>query len=148
MKKKQKIEEPTEDWHEPIYEEDPDNAPKKFKKPPTKYETNFLAKMDSRTVVFRELKNSFDEVLADLGGRDNLSHVQYCLVERFTFLEFTMRHLEHRISKNPKKNEVLLGRWIQALNSLTGLARTIGLKRNARKIDCLESYVREKKNVK
>ena len=147
-KKKPKQEDVTEDWHKEIYTEDPDNAPKRFKKPPKKYEQNFLAKMDSRTIVFKELKTTFDEVIADLGGKDNLSHVQHCLVERFTFLEFIIRDLEQRISQNPGKNEELLGKWVMALNCLTGLSKTIGLKRHARKIDSLESYVRTKKNGK
>lgn len=133
-----------EDWHKPEYAEDPDHAPKRFKKPPKRFEAGFLAKMDRRTEVYGILHSAYREVLDDMGGEESLSHIQVALAERFVFLEFVLRAMEQRIAKNPKKSEEMLSRWIQALNSLTGLAKAIGLEKRAKKAITLKSYVREK----
>jgi hypothetical protein len=143
MKKKHnKDVEQTEDWHKREYDEDPDNAPRTFKKPPKRFEAGFLAKLDRRTEVFQLLKAAHDEIMADCGGAENLSHVQLCLAERFTFLEFVLRGLERQIAEPPKKSEAVLSKWIQALNSLVGLAKTIGLERRAKKIANLQTYIK------
>ena len=115
-------------------------------KVPAKYEPGFLVRLDGRLEATKILNSAYDEVTADMGGMQNLSHVQLCLAERFVFLEYVMRRLENRIANNPKKSAVLLSRWIQGLNSVSGLAKTIGLERRAKKIDSLESYVKERKN--
>lgn len=143
MKTKNKeVDEATENWHSRDAD-DPDSIPKTFKKPPKKYEVGFLAKLDKRTEVFALLKNAFDEITSDMGGAENLSHTQICLAERFTFLEFVLRGLEQQIAENPKESSIILSRWVQGLNSLTGLSRLIGLERRARKIN-LKTYVKER----
>ena len=111
---------------------------------PAKYEAGFLKDFDRRTEVYQLLNGAYNEVVSDMGGIEGLSHAQICLAERFVFLEFVLRGLEQRIAKNPKKSEVILSRWIQALNSLTGLAKTIGLQRRAKKIPSLQRYVEGK----
>ena len=108
---------------------------------PAKYKAGFLKEFDRRTETFQSLNSSYQEVMSDMGGPENLSHVQVCLAERFIFLEFVLRRLERRIANNPKKSEALLGRWIQGLNSISGLAKTIGLERRAKKIFSLEKYI-------
>jgi hypothetical protein len=47
-----------------------------------------------------------------LGGAYNLNHIQLSLVERYTFLEFTLRAMETRIVKQLKKSDELIGRWV------------------------------------
>jgi uncharacterized membrane protein YccC len=82
--------------------------------------------------------------VSDQGGIDNLSHVRRSLVERFCWLEAVLRSLELRIAEADKAETAdLLAKWIQALNSLVGLGRCIGLERRARKLDDLQSYVRK-----
>jgi hypothetical protein len=134
-----------ENWHKPIYTEDPDHVPVKFSKPPVKYEAGFLAKLDKRTEVYQLLNDAYQEVVGDIGGVENLSHVQVCLAERFCFLEFVLRGIEHRIATEPNKSGKLLSRWVQALNSLVGLGRTIGLERRVKKIANLRTYIEDKK---
>lgn len=112
---------------------------------PTRYEKGFLSRLDGRTEIARELRAAFDEIVADQGGVDGLSHVRRSLVERFCWLEAVLRSLELRIAEADKAETAeLLSRWIQGLNSLTGLARTLGLERRARKVDDLRSYVASK----
>lgn len=113
-----------------------------------KYEPGFLQTLDGRLEVAKILNSAFDEVTDDMGGKDSLCHTQLALAERFVFLEYVLRRIETRIALNPKKSGKLLSRWIQGLNSLNGLAKVIGLKRNAKKVQCLESYVRKAKDGK
>jgi hypothetical protein len=122
---------------------------RKQNKLPERYSKNFLAKMDGRIELARELKAAFEEVTNDLGGIDTLSHMNRSLCERFVFLEAVLRGLELQMAEEgTKQSKVdagqLLSRWIQGLNSLTGLARTLGLERRARKVDDLRSYVASK----
>jgi hypothetical protein len=137
----------TENWHKSEYEDDPDNAPKTFRQPPDKYERHFLAKLDGRSRAAQILRQSFDEITSDLGGVESLSHIQLCLVERFCFLEFLLRKKELEMAQSNKNGErdKAMGSWVQSLNSLVGLAKAIGLERRARKVESLESYIKNRK---
>jgi len=117
-------------------------------KPPNKYESGFLQKMDKRSISYVELNTAYQEIMDDMGGTEALSHVQVCLAERFCFLEFILRTIESKIATNPKKSEYLLGKWIQGLNSLSGLAKTIGLERRRKSVVNLQDYVAGKKKRK
>jgi hypothetical protein len=67
------------------------------------------------------------------------------LCERFVFLEFTLQNLEEKIAKNPKGADEFISKWIQACNSITGLAKTLGLERRARTVSNLREYIKERK---
>jgi hypothetical protein len=137
-----------EDWHKPIYTEDPDHVPVKFQKPPKVFEQGFLQKLDGRTVAFQALNDSFNELTADLGGVKGLSHIQLCLVERFVFLEYFLKSLEAKIASSPKKSSRLIARWVQSLNCLIGLAKCVGLERRVKTVTNLKDYVLSKKSKK
>jgi len=136
----------TENWNEPKYEDDPDSKPAIFRNPPTKYETNFLAKMDKRSRAYQLLHESFSEITNDLGGAESLSHVQLTLIERFCFLEFVLRMKELRMTESSNgKKDVNFGSWVQSLNALVGLAKTIGMTRVPKHVESLESYIKQRK---
>lgn len=112
---------------------------------PARYERGFLARLDGRTEIARELRVAFDEIVSDQGGIEGLSHVRRSLVERFCWLEAVLRSLELRIAEADKSETAdLLAKWIQALNSLVGLGRCVGLERRAKKLDDLRTYVASK----
>ena len=148
--KKQKKD--VEDWHKPQSEEeaamreDDGLAPKKHSNLPIKFELGILTKLDRRTEIFKQLRRAYREITDDMGGISSLSRVQVCLAERFCFLECVLKGIEQKIATNPKSKEVetILSRWIQGLNSLTGLAKIIGLSRRARKITDLKTYIKER----
>ncbi|MBN2456736.1 MAG: hypothetical protein JXB29_09420 [Sedimentisphaerales bacterium] len=118
------------------------NRNTKLMKLPGKFRQGFLKDFDERTIVFQQLNSAYVEVMDDLGGINRLSHIQTALVERFIFLEFTMRNLEKEIAENQTNTGKLLGRWVQSINSLSGLAKTLGLERRAKQIDCnLKDYI-------
>ena len=112
---------------------------------PDKYKAGFLREFDKRSSTYSLLNSAYQEVMSDMGGTENLSHVQVCMAEKFVFLEFIIRSIEQRIANNPKKSDELLGRWIQGLNSLCGLAKTIGLERRRKSVANLQEYVKGKK---
>lgn len=116
----------------------------KAKELPAKFEVGFMADMDQRTKVYQVLAGNLAAIRADLGGEDALTHVKAALVERFVFLEAVLQKLEHDIATNANGNTAdLLGKWIQGVNSLQGLAQRIGLERRAREaVTDLDSYVK------
>lgn len=108
---------------------------------PKRFERGCLKKLDQRTELAKRLNSAFETIIDDLGGLDSLSHTRIALVERFVWLEHTLQLIEQRIATQPKRSEELLSKWIQGLNSLQGLAKTVGLKRERRTIDATD-YVR------
>ena len=58
-----------------------------------------------------------------------LSHVKSSLVERFVFLEATLNRIENEMASKPNDVGDAVGRWIQAVNALTGLAKVLGIER-------------------
>lgn len=108
---------------------------------PSEYKAGFLKTLDGRTEVYQRLNTAFTEVMSDMGGVESLSHVQVCLAERFVFLEYVLHGIEHKIATRQKPSTKLLGKWVQGLNSLQGLAKIIGLKRHSRKVMNLKNYI-------
>jgi hypothetical protein len=94
---------------------------------PEKYEPGFLRKLDKDSEISRRLHKAFHAIVEDVSGDEPLSHIQFALIERFVFLEAMMQSWEAEIANNPSSHEKLLSRWIQALNTLQGLAGRIGI---------------------
>ena len=113
----------------------------KYRSLPAKYEINLLQKCDRRSEVYRKLKRSYDAIVSDLGGESELSHAKLMLVERLVFLEAVLETLEHQIASQPKTSAKTLSQWVQGVNSLQGLAKTVGLERKPRKSGDLRAYV-------
>lgn len=96
---------------------------------PEKFSTGFLARIDGRTEVARALRANYDAIVADIGGSDEVGHVKAALIERFVWLEGILQTLEHEMSTGTTDRNEAIGRWIAAVNSLTGLAKTLGVQR-------------------
>lgn len=105
---------------------------------PKVYRPGYLAQLDRRTELFQRLHGNFLNIADDLGGQPELSHIKSSLIERYVFLEAVLHKIESDLANNPDAAPELLGRWIQAVNSLTGLAKTLGIERRAN--DPLNSY--------
>lgn len=118
---------------------------KKRLKLPAKYEPGFLGELDQRSLVYRELRNAYNEIVSDAGGEDDLTHAQLSLIERFVFLEAVLRTWENEIATKPKESDHLVGKWTQGVNALQGLAKVIGLKRQIKKAVSLKSYLEERR---
>lgn len=99
---------------------------------PSRYEKGFIQKLDGRTNLAQLLSANRDTIIDDRGGEEELSHVQKGLIERYVFLEALLNQIEVEMANTPSKRNDLLGTWIHANNSLTGLAKTIGISRAKR----------------
>lgn len=122
------------------------NGQTKLMKLPHKYVPGFIKEFDKRTVLYDLLSTSYGEVVRDLGGADNLSHIQITLVERWVFMLLWLRMLENKILTNPKKSVKYVGKWVQGINTFMGLSKTLGLERQAHKVVSLQSYIEDKKS--
>lgn len=104
---------------------------------PASYEPGFLARLDQRTEIARLLRERFDAISADLGG--DLSGIKASLLERFVFLEATLGKLEAQIATaaDAATTAAITARWIQGVNALLGVAKTLGIDRHDAVISAL-----------
>lgn len=109
---------------------------------PARYEPGFIASMDGRTELCRLLRERFDSIAGDLGGADELSTIKSSLLERFIWLESALSRLEQAMATatDAKTTSEIMCRWIQACNSLLGIAKTLGIERQMKTVD-LKAYV-------
>lgn len=97
---------------------------------PPKFKTGFLTSLDGRTDLAKALRQNFDAIVEDVGGANELSHVKRALVERFVWLEGILQTLEHDIvASDPTVRGEIVAKWIQGVNSLSGLAKVLGTDR-------------------
>ena len=102
----------------------PQTLPKRFK-------AGFLAELDGRTELSRALRANYDAIVADIGGLEDVGHVKGALIERFVWLEAVLQTIEHDMASGEIDKSEALGKWIQAVNSLSGLAKVLGVERKA-----------------
>jgi hypothetical protein len=70
-----------------------------------------------------------------------MSRVKLSLIERFVFLNEMLERWELEIVTNRNEATAALSRWIQAVNSLQGLARAIGVQVEGRRKPTLKAYL-------
>lgn len=104
---------------------------------PPKFKAGFLTAMDGRTDLARALRTNYEAIVADVGGREDVGHVKSALVERFVWLEAILQTLEHEMATGKLDKGEALGRWVQAVNALSGLAKVLGVDRKARSMPWL-----------
>jgi hypothetical protein len=110
---------------------------------PDRFTPRFLDRLDGRTQAARILRQRLAELQSDLGG--DLSYQQASLTKRCIWLE---SWIETQEAKAAEGEDVSIGQQVQALNSLLGLYRTLGLERKAREVPDLASYLAKKASDK
>lgn len=108
---------------------------------PDRFEAGWLAKMDTRMALVREMRDRFEAFASDLGGADQLSYAQRSLVERGLWLEYWLADQERQLATGA---EFDVGKWVQAANSLQGIYSKLGLERRARDVPSLATYLASK----
>jgi hypothetical protein len=98
---------------------------------PQKFKPGCLTKLDGRTEIARALLANRDAIIADIGGVADIGHIKAGLIERYCWLEAILQSLEFEMANDKEKMLEGLSRWIQAVNSLSGLAKTLGIERRA-----------------
>ena len=91
---------------------------------PEKFKAGFLASLDKRTDLAKALRANYEEIVKDIGGEHDVGHVKAASVERFCYLEVVLQSLDQMVSGATSRTEAI-GRWIQAVNSLSGLAKVL-----------------------
>jgi len=97
---------------------------------PRRFKAGFLAELDGRTELAKTLRANYEAIVADIGGPVEVGHVKATLIERFCWLEAILQTLEHEMASGKIDKSEALGKWIQAVNSLSGLAKVLGVERN------------------
>ena len=111
---------------------------------PAKFRVGFLAELDKRSNIFKALAVRHRTIVQDLGGAGELSHVKLALIERFCWLEACLQDQEVAMASGASPKESI-GRWIQGVNALVGLAKTLGLERQLKATD-LRTYLADTKD--
>ena len=95
------------------------------------YSSDWLEKLDGRTRIAQVVNERMESLTVDLGGIAQLSYQQRSLVKRVVWLEAVIEQQEAAIARG---EEVDQGRLTQAINSLIGLLKALGLTKKERDI--------------
>jgi hypothetical protein len=102
------------------------------------YDPNYFEKIDRRTVVGRAVTTRELAIIQDCGGADSLSYARRSLIRRAVWLEALVESFEQRIGMGEQFD---LGSYTQALNSLLGLFRLLGLERRQKPVRSLREVM-------
>jgi hypothetical protein len=110
------------------------NAKHKPAELPAKVAPGFVDSLDGRSLLARALRQRFEAIATDLGGESELSALKASLLERLVWLEAMLGKIETDLAAaaNAADASKTLAQWIQAVNSFTGIAKTLGLERSMR----------------
>ena len=110
-----------------------------------RYSENWIERMDGRTQVARAIRDRLADLQADLGGPEAMSYQMRSLSKRAIWMEAVIEQQEIALSKG---EEIDQGKLTQAVNSLIGLLKTLGLERKARDVPDLATYLAAKQREK
>jgi hypothetical protein len=102
-----------------------------------RFRPNWLADLDYRTNLAKDLKERYTALCNDLGGIESLSYAQRSLAERCIWLERFVGLQEQEMLEahfDPRT-------WILACNALLNIYSRLGLERRARDIPSLQEYI-------
>ena len=105
---------------------------------PDRYSPDFAEQLDKRTVIARAILGRIEAIETDLGGAEGLSHARRSLVRRVVWLEATIEHSEQKLAAG---EGIDLGGHTQAINTLIGLYRLLGLERRQRPVRTLREVM-------
>jgi hypothetical protein len=105
---------------------------------PDKYSPDFADRLDKRTSIAKAICGRIEAIETDMGGADALSHARRSLVRRVVWLEAIIEHSEQKLAAG---EGIDLGGHTQAINSLLGLYRLLGLERCQRPVRTLREVM-------
>ena len=108
---------------------------------PNRFSPDWLEKLDGRTALARAVNDRYSALAADLGGPDAMSYQRRSLAKRAIWMEAVIEQQEAALARG---EDVDQGKLTQAVNTLIGLLKTLGLERQARDVPDLATYLRER----
>lgn len=116
-----------------------DRSPKILATIPDKYSPDFADRLDRRTNIAKAIRGRIEAIETDMGGADGLSHARRSLIRRTVWLEAVIEHSEQKLAAG---EGIDLGGHTQAINTLIGLLRLLGLERRQRPAERLRDVMR------
>lgn len=98
---------------------------------PENYSSDWLARIDKRTKVAKAVLARITELEADAGGPDVLTAARRSLIRHAAWLDAIVESYEMKLAAG---EQIDVGGHTQALNSLLGLFRLLGLERKAKPV--------------
>ncbi len=105
---------------------------------PESWSTNWLNRLDKRTKVARAVLNRIIELENDAGGADTLTAARRSLIRHAAWLDAVVESHELRLAAG---EQIDVGAFTQALNSLIGLYRLLGIERRQRPVKTLREIM-------
>jgi hypothetical protein len=115
-----------------------DRSPKPLATIPNRYTPDFAERLDKRTSIAKAIRGRIETIETDMGGAEALSHARRSLVRRVVWLEAIIEHTEQQLAAG---KGIDLGGHTQAINSLLGLYRLLGLERRQRAVRTLREVM-------
>lgn len=112
---------------------------KRKKQLPVVWRPKFIEDADSRLACVKELRRRLNNLKQDTNSD---SFQKDCLCSRVVFIQAQLESMEKRCLE---KGEIDFGSYIQAINCLVGLLKSLGLERHKKSVESLESYIASKK---
>lgn len=108
---------------------------------PNAYSEDWLSQLDGRTKLAVAVRARYEALTNDLGGHANMSYQRRSLAKRALWTEAVIEQMESGLARG---DDVDLGRLTQAVNSLQGLYKTLGLDRVAHDTTSLADFIERK----
>ncbi len=109
---------------------------------PAKFKPRFFEDSDGRIAVIRLIKKRVDLLREHCGGHESAQRDLLC--QRLAFISVVLETQEVRCcEKGDLEN---LGAYVQALNSMVGLIRLLGLERHIKKAGGLHQYLEQRRS--
>lgn len=109
---------------------------------PEAFTPDWLEKLDGRTRIAQMVQDRYRVLSADLGGSEQLSYQRRSLVKRAVWQEALIEQQEAAAARG---EEIDQGRMTQAVNTLIGLYKALGLDRVARDVSLADVIGRASK---
>lgn len=104
---------------------------------PEQYTPDWLEKLDGRTRIAQVVNERMHSLTDDLGGFESLSYQKRSLIKRAIWMECVIEQQEAALARGEQVDQ---GKLTQAVNSLIGLLKTLGLERAVKDLN-LSDYI-------
>ena len=103
---------------------------------PAGYQRGYSRQMDKRSRIYRSVAAASAALSEHLGGEQEISVTQLWLIERAAYLEHRLRAHESSVLIG-RQSPMSEGEYANLLGQFTGLCKTLGLHRKAKRVPTL-----------